>query len=282
MAAADKPHSAGGKSYHTQTGHGDLAPLCLIVGAPGRAEMIAQRFFEAPQRFGNVYRGLLSFTGSYRGVPVSVTTSGMGGASIGIVLPEAVRSGARVFVRVGSCGSLLEQSKVGDLIIVRAAMREDGVSQTWAPLCYPAVADWRVVEALHASAQRVVPGAFHVGIECTTGDFYGGQGRPNLFDEVPTHLAAKHAEVLRLRAACYSMEAADLFVWCATEGGGLPCGAVNAVFANRITNDWGAAGEEAAAETALEAFRSLAARQDFAGYLTRSLPAYPFLDESAR
>jgi uridine phosphorylase len=275
MAAADNPHTDDGLNYHTRTGPGDLAPLCLVVGAPGRARMIADRYFQQPRLYGNEYRGLLSFTGLYHGLPVSVTTSGMGGASIGIVLPEAVRSGARVFVRVGSCGSLLAQSRIGDLIIVQAAMRQDGVSETWAPLGYPAAADWRVVDALHQAALRTAPNSFAVGVECTTGDFYTGQGRPNLFHQVPPHLAARHAEVLRLGAACYSMEAADLFVWCATEGGGLPCGAVNAVFANRITNEWGTAGEEAAAETALEAFRLLAARPDFAAYLNRSQPVFP-------
>ena len=159
--------------------------------------------------------------------------------------------------------------------MVSAAIRFEGVALNWAPLEYPAVADWRVVAALHSAAAIEVPGKFHVGVECTTSDFYGGQGRPNLFDTVPAHLQARHDEVVRLGAACYSMEAADLVVWCATEGGGLPCGAVNAVFANRLTNEWEPAGEEAAARTALEAMRSLAARDDFAAFLARLAPEYP-------
>ena len=58
---------------------------------------------------------------------------------------------------------------------------------------------------------------------------------------------------MRLGAACYSMEASTLFVWCATEGRGLPSGVINAVFANRHTDEWGIAGEELAAEIALDA-----------------------------
>lgn len=277
MSAADRPQMNDGKNYHTHTRAGDLAPLCLIVGAPGRAEMIAAGFLTSPQRFANDYRGLVSYTGSYQGIPVSVTTSGMGGASIGIVLPEAVRSGARVFIRVGSCGSLIERSRIGDLMIVTAAIRHEGVADTWAPLAFPAAADWRIVEALHQASTALAPEAFHVGIECTTSDFYGGQGRPNLFGAIPPHLQERHLEVMRLGAACYSMEAADLFVWCATEGGGLPCGAVNAVFANRITNEWGAAGEEIAALVALEALRALASRPDMQPFLRRERPSYPFL-----
>jgi uridine phosphorylase len=160
----------------------------------------------------------------------------------------------------------LRSRRWGDLIVVTAAIRHDGVSENWAPLAYPAVADWRVVDALHRAGQQLAPGRLHGGVECTTGDFYGGQGRPGLTGTVPPHLEARHREVLRLGAACYSMEAASLFVWCASEGGGLPCGAVNAIFANRVTNEWGTAGEELAAQTALEALCLLAARPDFACY----------------
>ena len=244
--------------YHTHTGPNDLAALCLIVGAPGRADMIAKEYLQDAKRFSNDKRGLVSHTGKYRGIDVSVTTSGMGGPSMGIVLPEAVRSGARVFIRVGSCGSLIPKSKIGDVIIPTAAIRFDRTADDWAPREYPAAADWRVVSALHRAAQAKAPGRFHTGVECTTSDFYVGQGRPNLSGIVPPRMAARHQEVLRLGAACYSMEASALFVWCATEGGGLPAGAVNAVFANRHTNEWGVAGEELAAEVALEALVHLA------------------------
>lgn len=271
---ADKPKAVGGVEYHTHTGAGDLAALCLIVGAPGRADMIAKKYLKACSRFSNDARGLVSHTGKYGDCDVSVTTSGMGGPSMGIVLPEAARSGARVFIRVGSCGSLIRASKVGDLIIPTAAIRFDRTADDWAPPEYPAVADWRVVGALQRAAQANAPRRFHLGVECTTSDFYTGQGRPNLFGEVPDRMQARHKEVLRLGAACYSMEAADLFVWCATEGGGLPAGAINAVFANRHTNEWGTAGEELSAEIALDALVSLSEDTSLAPYLARERPKY--------
>jgi uridine phosphorylase len=87
-------------------------------------------------------------------------------------------------------------------------------------------------------------------------------------------MKARHEEVLRLGAACYSMEAAGLFVWCTSEGGGLPAGAINAVFANRHTNEWGVAGEELAAEIALDALVSLAHDATMAPYVSRQLPKY--------
>jgi uridine phosphorylase len=131
-----------------------------------------------------------------------------------------------------------------------------------------------VVSALHRAAHAKAPGRFHTGVECTTSDFYTGQGRPNLFGMVPERMSTRHQEVLRLGAACYSMEASDLFVWCGTEGGGLPAGAINAVFANRHTNEWGMAGEELAAEIALDALVSLADDASLAPYLSRERPKY--------
>jgi hypothetical protein len=65
-----------------------------------------------------------------------------------------------------------------------------------------------------------------------------------------------------------------LFVWCATEGGGLPAGAVNAVFANRHTDEWGMAGEELAAEIALDALVSLSSDPTLTPYISRDIPKY--------
>src|SRR5579872_1810541 len=147
MATASKPKTADKREYHTHTRPGDLSPLCLICGAPGRVDMISESYLTKVRRFNNEHRGLLSCTGEFSGQLISVVTSGMGGASTGIVLPEAVRSGGRIFIRVGSCGTLLRKPKIGDAIIVTSAIRYDGASDNWAPLEYPAVADWRLVAA---------------------------------------------------------------------------------------------------------------------------------------
>ncbi len=275
MSQADRPGTEANLQYHTHTGEGDLAALCLIVGAPGRAEMIAREFLKDARRFSNDHRGLISYTGTYRDKEVSVTTSGMGGPSMGIVLPEAVLSGARIFIRVGSCGSLIEESEPGDVIIPTAAIRFGGTSEVWAPVEYPAFAHWLVVHALVQEASVLARGHYYTGVECSTDDYYTGQGRPSpLFGTVPAHMRARHEEVMRLGAACYSMEAADLFVWCATAGGGLPAGAINAVFANRHTNKREVKGEELAAHIALDALCRLSGWPSMAGYVSRRLPVY--------
>jgi uridine phosphorylase len=181
----------------------------------------------------------------------------MGAPSLCIVLPEAYLSGARTFIRVGSCGSLIKKSKPGDVIIVENALRLESTSSTYAPDDAPANADTFIVNALIAAAREHYPERWFVGIEATTDCFREGQGRPNA-EGILTEYARKiHEYVLRSGAACYSMEASALFVWCATHFGGIPCGVINAVFANRITNEFAVAGEKEAARIALEAIRIL-------------------------
>lgn len=281
---ADKPTTNDGREYHLHTRPGDLAPYCLLVGAPERATMIVEKLLLRAPCVG-YHRGLKSFTGTFGGgLPVSVVTTGMGAPSMGIILPEAVRSGARCFIRVGSCSALQPHIALHDSIIVTGAMRLEGASKNWAPPEFPACADWRVVGALAMVAEEYAedpsmrrpkrvtnnPFHFHSGIEATTDCFNEGQGRPGLMlpprviideaDSLPDHLRRQHNEVMRLArqgaVACYSMEASALFVWCATHGG-FWAGAINAVYGNRATNAFGPGGDEDAAYIALKAFLAL-------------------------
>ncbi len=250
MATADKPAADDGRQYHLRTGPGDLAERCLLVGAPERAEMIASKLFHASRKVGD-HRGLLSFTGEFAGHPVSVVTTGMGGASAGIVMPEAVASGARVFIRVGSCGALVPDAKTGDLMIATGAVRYDGASDNWAPIEWPATADWRLVACLAQAAARTGK-AHHVGVGVTTSCFREGQARPGDDGWLPDRLRSRHDELVKRGALYYSMEDASIFVWCATHGGH-PAACVNAVYANRVTGAFAAVGDEDASLVALMA-----------------------------
>lgn len=255
-AGADRPKAAGGKAYHLHTKPGDLAPRCLLVGAPERAALIANKIFDlrSAKCVGN-HRGLMSFTGTYEGIPMSVVTTGMGSASTGIVLPEAVESGARAFIRVGTCGAIQPNAKTGDAMICTGAVRLDGASDNWAPIEYPAVADARVVVALIEAAERFhYP--HHAGIGATTTCFNEGQARPDRSGYIPPRLQAQHDELVRRGVLFYSMEEATLFVWCSTHGG-YPAGAVDTVIAQRVTNEFRVEGEARAAHIACQALKAL-------------------------
>jgi len=249
---ADSPKTDDNRQYHLHTRPGDIAPLCLLVGDPDRATLIAERFFENPTFFAE-HRGLRSYTGTYQGIPISVVTTGMGSPSLCIVVPEAYESGARCFIRVGTCGALIERAELGDVIIVNGALRLEGTSSNFAPHDFPARPDDRILRALETSAEEISPEHYFVGVEATTDDFREGQGRPNTEGIITERAREIHEYVMEQKAACYSMEAAALFVWCSTHYGGVPAGVINAVIANRITGSWQVRGEELAAKIALEA-----------------------------
>jgi purine-nucleoside phosphorylase len=148
---------------HLRAEEGDYAPLVLLPGDPNRARRIAERFDEGSARQVNDHRGLLGFTGTYRGTPVSVQTSGMGTPSISIVVEELLRLGARSLIRVGTCGGIAAGLKTGDLVIATGACPVDGATRTYLHgEAYAPVADFELTRAL-------VDAASNEGVEARTG-----------------------------------------------------------------------------------------------------------------
>jgi 5'-methylthioadenosine phosphorylase/purine-nucleoside phosphorylase len=109
---------------HVRAEPGDYAEACLLPGDPLRAKYIAETFFEDPvQR--NAERGMLGYTGTFQGKPVSVQSSGMGCPSAGIVIEELVQLGVKKIVRVGTCGGLQPNMQMGELVIAMSAVPAD-------------------------------------------------------------------------------------------------------------------------------------------------------------
>lgn len=150
---------------HLHAEPGDYAPFVLLPGDPGRATTIASRFDGGltGARLVNQNRGLLGYTGTVNGRPVSVQTTGMGGPSIGVVVEELLRLGVRQMIRLGSTGALRDDIALGDLIIATSAAPIDGTVATLTggrPMA-PA-ADFALTHALvHAAEQLGVP--HHIG-----------------------------------------------------------------------------------------------------------------------
>jgi purine-nucleoside phosphorylase len=110
---------------HLRAEQGDYAPNVLCPGDPRRAAYIAETFFDPDYRCVNEERGMLGFTGTFEGAPISVQTTGMGCPSAGIVFEELAMLGARRLVRVGTCGGLKDGMKMGDTVIAVSATAED-------------------------------------------------------------------------------------------------------------------------------------------------------------
>ena len=112
---------------HVRAEPGDYAEACLLPGDPLRARYIAETFLDgAVQR--NSERGLLGYTGTFAGVPVSVQASGMGCPSAAIVIEELAQLGVRKIVRVGTCGGLQADLAIGDLIVALASAPADATA----------------------------------------------------------------------------------------------------------------------------------------------------------
>ena len=99
---------------HLRAEPGDYAPAVLIPGDPRRAEYVARTFFEGARRV-NEERGMLGFTGTFEGKPISVQATGMGCPSAAIVVEELAQLGVKRVVRIGTCGGLAEGLALGDV-----------------------------------------------------------------------------------------------------------------------------------------------------------------------
>jgi uridine phosphorylase len=155
--------------YHVKLDEGDVAPSVLLPGDPGRVPVIASFWDEAREVTRN--REYVTYTGTYRGVPISCTSTGIGAPSTAIALEELARVGARTFLRVGTTGSLQPQVRIGDVAIFDSAERHDGASRLYAPIEYPAAAHHEVVIAAIEAAEGLgLP--YHVGATFSTDLFY--------------------------------------------------------------------------------------------------------------
>jgi purine-nucleoside phosphorylase len=112
---------------HVRANNGDYAEACLLPGDPLRAKYIAETFLEdVAQR--NAERGMLGYTGTFHGKPVSVQASGMGCPSAAIVIEELVQLGVTKIMRVGTCGGLQPDLSMGDLIVALSATPADSTA----------------------------------------------------------------------------------------------------------------------------------------------------------
>lgn len=159
------------KMHHLQITSGQIGEFVIMPGDPGRCHLIAEHF-ENPQLIAQS-REYTTYTGKYKGLMVSVTSTGMGCPSSAIALEELIMSGAKYFIRLGTTGALQKNINLGDIIIPTSAVRSEGTSVEYIPIEFPAIADIDIVDALikvtHAKKEK-----FHTGIIMSHDAFYKG------------------------------------------------------------------------------------------------------------
>ena len=159
--------------YHLRVRPGEVADYVLLPGDPGRVTLIAEHLDEAREVAD--HREYRTITGSYRGIPVSATSTGIGCPSAAIAIEELCNVGASHFIRVGSSAAFADGISPGDIIINTASMRCDGASAMYVEPGFPAVADHFLVRTFIDAAADLAPDrgfATHVGINVSSDAFY--------------------------------------------------------------------------------------------------------------
>lgn len=200
-------YSDTSKQYHIDLDENDIGKYVILPGDPQRSEKIA-RHFENAKLVGN-HREYVTYTGYLNGEKVSVTSTGIGGASAAIAMEELTKIGAHTFIRVGTCGGMDLDVKSGDIVIATSAIRAEGTSKEYAPIEFPAVANFDVVNEL-VNAAKSMNLNYHTGVVQCKDSFYG-QHEPEKMP-ISYELMNKWDAWLKLHTLASEMESAALFV----------------------------------------------------------------------
>ncbi|MFP2770870.1 uridine phosphorylase [Oceanisphaera sp. KMM 10153] len=209
------------------------ATLAIIPGDPERVARIASQLANA--RYLASKREFTSWLGELSGKPVVVCSTGIGGSSTSIAVEELAQLGVTTFLRIGTTGAIQSHINVGDMIVTQGSVRLDGASSHFAPMEFPAVADFDCTCALVDSA-RDLGIAPHVGITASSDTFYPGQER---YDTHSARMLRKFQGSMKewqgMGVLNYEMESATLFTMCSSQG--LKAGCVAGVIVNRTQQE---------------------------------------------
>ena len=195
------------RQYHIHCAAGEVGRYVILPGDPGRCASIAAHFDGAKLVAQN--REYTTYTGTLLGVPVSVCSTGIGGPSASIAMEELHKLGADTFIRTGTCGGIDLDVKSGDIVVATGAIRFEHTSMEYAPIEFPAVADFNITAAL-MQASRALGYTTHSGVVQCKDSFYG-QHSPEA-SPVYYELLNKWESWKRLGVKASEMESAALFV----------------------------------------------------------------------
>lgn len=175
MATTDKKKLLKEKfQYHIHLKPGDVGEFVLLPGDPQRADLVA-KYLENPElmSFNREYK---TYTGFYKGIKVSVTSTGIGCPSASIAVEELANIGAKYFIRIGTTAALQKGINIGDIIISKGSMKNEGTSKFYLPDNFPAVPDFNLTYSLYHTALKLkkdLDFTTHIGINSSEDSFYG-------------------------------------------------------------------------------------------------------------
>jgi purine-nucleoside phosphorylase len=192
-------------TIHIGAKPGDIAETVLLPGDPYRARWAAQTFLK-DARLVNEVRGMLGFTGTWNGHPVSIHGTGMGMPSLSIYVNELIRDyGAQTLIRIGSAGGMQPQVRIRDVVLAMTASTLSTPSRGFfRELSFAPAADFALLAAAHAAA-RAKGVRVHAGGIYSSDVFY--DERPDLTEQMTRH-----------GVLCVEMETAELYTLAARHG----------------------------------------------------------------
>lgn len=179
-----------------------VAENVLFSGDPWRVETVA-KYLDNPKRIA-FKREFNTYTGFYKGIPISVTSTGIGAPSAAIAMEEMYEAGMKVAVRMGTVMSLQDDT-LGKFIIPFASMRMEKTSLTYAPAEYPAVADFDLVQCMNQTVKQM--GAEYInGIGCSMDGFYSMMHDSRLSREMGINMSDTFNQLKKLKICGVDME----------------------------------------------------------------------------
>ena len=191
---------------HLPIKFGEVARYVIVPGDPNRVPVIAESLKNVINQGQN--REFNAYKGTYKGIDVSVVSTGIGCPSTAIAVEELSHIGAEVFIRIGTSGSVDKSAKKGDIFIATAAVRDDGTSKQYIPIEFPAIASHNVVSSL-IKASKDLNIDSKVGI-CQSKDSFFGETEPDRMPVAP-YLDFKWKSWQGGGVGASEMEAATLF-----------------------------------------------------------------------
>ena len=242
---------------------GDIEKIVIVTNTDDFARLVTSRMSDVrkiPHRakaWGVVECLYQTYTGKIDDIKASVCEFGWSAGQIESTLTELINVGAEVVIYCGCTGSYQENIKIGDLEIITGAVRDEGTSRYYAPIQYPAVADYYVTDALVRAAEKLGV-THHIGILRTTDGFYASQRAEEIV-----------VKWNKLGVFSVEQELAAVYTICSTRG--VRAGSVQAVTGNLIVGrhecqgddlEIARKGESDAMDTTVEAVKILAQRLD--------------------
>ncbi|TFF76977.1 uridine phosphorylase [Aeromonas taiwanensis] len=221
--------------FHLGLKKADLqgATLAIVPGDPERVKRIAE-LMDNPVLLAS-HREFTTWRGEMDGKAVIVCSTGIGGPSTSIAVEELAQLGIRTFLRIGTTGAIQPHLNVGDVIVTTGSVRLDGASLHFAPMEFPAVADFDCTTALVNTAKEL-GSKLHVGVTASSDTFYPGQERyDTVSGRVVQRFQGSMKEWQAMGVLNYEMESATLLTMCSSQG--LRAGMVAGVIVNRTQQE---------------------------------------------